>query len=144
MLKTRLKYLGFLTGCAVAVAAVIIATRGATAQSPPVTLPAYPIGAARVEFTDAQLTSNRFAVRAFVPTGSLNLNCLTTLAESNFAIPGISVFCAPRSFNGQNGILISAFFPQPVPGELTDFVLVVTVYQEGARQYGTPVFFSGD
>ncbi len=141
MSSSNLKKLGFLSGCAVAIVALIVATRGATAQAPPVTLPGYPIGAARVVFTTAQLTSNRFAVRAFVPTGSLHDNCLGTLAESNFAVPGISLFCAPRTFNGQNGILVSAFFSQPIPEELTDFLLAVTVYQEGARQYGPPIFF---
>jgi hypothetical protein len=102
------------------------------------------IGAANVVFTSAQLTENRFAVVAFVPTGSSNDPCLVTLAESNFAIPGISVFCGPPTFEGRKGIGITVSFPQPIPDDLTDFVLSVTVYQEGARGYGTPVFYPGN
>src|SRR5215475_15872211 len=77
-----------------------------------------PIGSTRVLFGDSQVTKNRYAVRAFVPTGSLSTNCLATLSDSNFAIPGISVFCAPRQFQGQKGVLFSAFFPEPIPDGL--------------------------
>ena len=97
-----------------------------------------PIGSGVVAFDDTQVTGNRFAVRAFVPTGSLSQHCLATLSESNFAIPGISVFCAPREFQGQQGILFGAFFPQPVPPGL---ILSATIYQEHAHGYGAPVFF---
>jgi hypothetical protein len=97
-----------------------------------------PIGSGVVAFDDNQVTGNRFAVRAFVPTGSLSQHCLATLSESNFAIPGISVFCAPREFQGQQGILFGAFFPQPVPPGL---ILSATIYQEHAHGYGAPVFF---
>jgi hypothetical protein len=97
-----------------------------------------PIGSRTIQFGDAQVTGNRFAVRAFVPTGSLSQHCLATISESNFAVPGISVLCAPREFAGQQGILFSAFFPQPVPAGL---ILSATVYQEFAHGYGEPVFF---
>jgi hypothetical protein len=100
-----------------------------------------PIGARVIEFSDDQVTPNRFAVRAFVATGSLSNPCLATLAESNFAIPGISVFCGPREFQGQRGVLLSAFFPEPIPSGL---ILSATIYQEHARGYGAPVFFCGD
>ena len=98
------------------------------------------IGAATIQFGDDQVTPNRFAVRAFVPTGSLSTHCLATLSESNFAVPGISVFCAPREFQGQTGVLFSAFFPQPIPPGL---ILSATIHQEHALRYGAPVFFCG-
>jgi hypothetical protein len=97
-----------------------------------------PIGSGTVLFDDSQVTANRFAVRAFIPTGSLSQHCLATLSESNFAIPGISVFCAPREFQGQQGILFGAFFPQPVPPGL---ILSATIYQEHAHGYGAPAFY---
>lgn len=97
-----------------------------------------PILAGNVLFGDAQVTPNGFAVRAFVPTGSVSPNCLVTLSESNNATPGISVFCGAREFEGQKGILFSAFFPQPIPSGL---VLSATIYQERARGYGAPVFY---
>jgi hypothetical protein len=97
-----------------------------------------PIGSGIVVFGDGQVSGNRFAVRAFVPTGSLSQHCLATLSESNFAIPGISVFCSPREFQGQQGVLFGAFFPQPVP---PGFTLSATIYQEHAHGYGAPVFF---
>jgi hypothetical protein len=94
--------------------------------------------AGTIIFGDSQVTQNRFAVRTFVPTGSLSNKCLATLAESNFAVPGISVFCGPREFQGQKGILFSAFFPQPIPAGL---ILSATVHQEDAHGYGPAVFF---
>ena len=96
------------------------------------------IGAQTIQFGDAVVTGNRFAVRAFVPTGSVSQHCLATIAESNFAVPGITVLCAPRDLAGQHGVLFSAYFPQPVP---TGLILSATLYQEFARGYGAPVFF---
>ncbi len=93
-----------------------------------------------VQFGDSEVTPDGYNVRAFVPTGSLNTNCLATLSESNNAIPGIVVFCAPREFNGQKGVLFSAFFPQPIPSGL---ILSATIYQQHALQYGPPVFYPG-
>jgi hypothetical protein len=96
--------------------------------------------AAYIGFTDAQLRPDRAAVRAFVPTGSLSPICLATLSESTNPVPGTTVFCAPRSFNGQNGILVSLFFPQPMP---TGFFVSATVHQDHANTYGSPVFYPG-
>ena len=95
------------------------------------------IGSVRILFGDDEVTKNRFAVRAFVPTGSSSDRCLATLSDTNFAIPGMSVFCAPREFKGQKGLLFSVFFPEPIPDGL---ILSATIYQEGAVGYGAPVF----
>ena len=80
-------------------------------------------------------------IRAFVPTHSKSVNCLTSLNEIGTSIPlnGIVVFCGERQpfgFGNVPGVLVSVFFPQtPDPG----LVMSVTLYQQGARAYGTPV-----
>lgn len=96
--------------------------------------------AANILFGDGQVTPNRFVVSAFVPTGSVSRNCLVTLSESNNAIPGISVFCGARVFNGQQGVIFVAFFPQPIPSGL---ILSATIHQDHAQAYGTPVYYPG-
>jgi hypothetical protein len=96
--------------------------------------------AAYVSFGDAQVAYGGYNVRAFVPTGSLSTNCLATLSESNDAIPGITVFCAPREFEGKKGVLFSAFFPQPIQSGL---ILTATIHQDHALGYGAPVFYPG-
>jgi hypothetical protein len=123
------------------VLALFVAASSLSQSTPPSPSGAAPpIGAGKILIGDDQVTPNRFAVRAFVATGSLSDHCLATLSESNFAVPGITVFCAPREFQGQKGVLFSAFFPQPVPSGL---ILSATVYQEHAIGYGAPVFFCG-
>ena len=106
---------------------------------------ARPIGAQVIALGDNQLRPDRGAIRAFVPTGGLSDHCLATLSESNFPIAGTTVFCAPRVFQGQQGILFSVFFPQSIPTGLlpTGLFLSATIYQEGAHGYGTPVFYPG-
>ena len=85
-------------------------------------------------------------IRAFVPTHSKSVNCLTSLNEigTNIPLPGLVVFCGerePSSFGNVPGVLVSVFFPQtPAP----DLVMSVTLYQQGARRYGTPVFCNGN
>jgi hypothetical protein len=94
-----------------------------------------------LNFTNAQVDpdTNNQNIRAFVPTGSKSVNCLVTFNESNNAVPGMVAFCGerePAAFGGVPGMLVSVFFPQPVP---PDLVLSVTLYQQGARRYGAPV-----
>jgi hypothetical protein len=96
--------------------------------------------AVNIGFGDEQVTPDAMHVRAFVPTGSMSTNCLATLSESNEAAPGITVFCAPREYQGQKGILFSAFFPQPITSGL---ILSATIHQDYANGYGAPVFYPG-
>jgi hypothetical protein len=125
---------------AVLVVVVLIALAGTTRSQDDDQFTARPIGAQVIALGDNQLTPDRGTIRAFVPTGSLSDHCLATLSESNFPIAGTTVFCAPRVFQGQQGILFSAFFPQSMP---TGLFLSATVYQEGAHQFGAPVFYPG-
>ena len=96
-----------------------------------------------LNLTAAQLDplEGNSVVRAFVPTGSKNQNCLTSLGEirSNSWPAGTTVFCGerePSAFGGVPGLLVSVFFTQPAT---SDLAVSVTLYQKGARKYGTPV-----
>jgi hypothetical protein len=97
------------------------------------------IGAAQIFVTNSQLDpDDGFQVlHAFVPTGSTNRNCLMTLGDTSFVALGTLSFCAPRNPAAfGEGVLISVFYPQPAPPDLT---LSLTLYQEGAKRYGAPV-----
>jgi hypothetical protein len=121
-------------------AAVVLAVLAFT-QSAPAQGGAPPIGSTRIGFSSEHLDPNSFHLRAFVATDSASPNCLVTMNESNFAVPGMSVFCSPRTFNEQNGVVVSVFFPWPPP---VDFFLDVTLYQEQAAGYASPVLYSGE
>lgn len=93
--------------------------------------------------TSAQLDplEGNNVIRAFVPTGSKSHDCLTSLNEirTNAYPVGITMFCGerePSGFGGVPGMLISVFFPQTPPADLS---VGISLYQRGARQYGTPV-----
>ncbi len=96
---------------------------------------------------DEVVTPNRGAIRAFIPTGSQSNQCLITFGETNYPLFNPSgfagawqSFCAYRQLNGQDGVLVSVF---PAIGFPYGLYLSVTVWQEGARYYGTPVFYCG-
>jgi hypothetical protein len=96
-----------------------------------------------LNFTTAQMVDSQ-TVRAFVPTGSNSVNCLATFNETNNVQAGSSVFCGerePGAFAGTPGVLVSVFFSQPVT---SDFVMSVTLYQQGAKKYGPPVLCTGE
>jgi hypothetical protein len=76
-------------------------------------------------------------IRAFIPTGTLNQNCLVTMEDTSFVALGTIVYCAPRQPAGLGkGIMVSVFYPEPPPPGLT---LRMTVLQQGAKRYGAPV-----
>jgi hypothetical protein len=115
--------------------------RGPTGPAGPIG-PAGSMNAGRVILTQAELTAPTL-LRAFIETDSTSLPCLVTLAESNDAVGGQTVYCAPRDFNGQQGLLISVFYPQNAVPLPADLVVVVTVYQESAQQYSAPTLYPG-
>ena len=102
--------------------------------------PGVPIGAGPINFSGEHLKAGGFELSAFVETGSTSLNCLCTLRESNFAVFGTVLFCAPRGFEGKDGVFVHVFFPFPAPANL---IHQITLYQEGAKGYGSPVLFPG-
>lgn len=101
--------------------------------------PAANIGAGYVELTAAQVSALNL-VDAFIPTRSANRKCLVTLAESNGPLAGRGVACVTRTFNGVEGVRIVVGYLTDLP---SDFVLSLTVYQQGARRYGPPVLYTG-
>jgi hypothetical protein len=77
-------------------------------------------------------------VRAFVLTRSAG-NCLASFNESNNATAGTTMYCGvrqPSLYGGLPGIMLTIFFPGPVPDPL---VLDIVVHQDGAKRYGAPV-----
>ncbi len=128
-------------------ATFVISSRQPTfAQSViPPSNPALNLNTVSLNFTTAQIdpTENNQVVRAFVPTGSKSVNCLATLNETNNVQFGTVLFCGerePSAFGNVPGVLVSVFFPQPVT---PDFVMSVTLYQQGAKRYGAPVLCNG-
>jgi len=123
----------------------LVSSHQVPAQSIPPGNPLLTINTVSLNFTTAQVNPNESnqVVRAFVPTGSKSVNCLATLNETNiFPLPN-ALFCGerePAAFGGVPGMLVSVFLPQPVS---PDFVLSVTLYQQGAKSYGTPVLCTG-
>jgi hypothetical protein len=101
--------------------------------------PAGSIGAGYVVLGPEHL-SNPSALDAFIPTQSPSQRCLVTFSESNFAIPGNAVHCVARNVDGVDGIRLYV----PLAGEApSDVVLALTVYQQFAKGYGTPVLYTG-
>ena len=77
-------------------------------------------------------------VRAFVLTRSTG-NCLASFNESNNATAGTTMYCGvrqPSLYGGLPGIMLTIFFPGPVPDPL---ILDIVVHQDGAKHYGAPV-----
>jgi hypothetical protein len=76
---------------------------------------------------------------------SKSVNCLASMNEigANGPLTGIALLCGerePAAFGGVPGMLVSVFLPQPPPA---DFVMSVTLYQQGAKSYGPPVLCTG-
>jgi hypothetical protein len=130
-----------------AVAAILLVSfcQRTFAQTAKVDLDETVLNTVSLNFNTAQInpSENNQVVRAFVPTGSTSVNCLVSLNEQNSTSFPV-VFCGERNpfaFGGVPGVLVSVFYPEPVP---PDFVLSVTLYQKGARKYGVPVLCNGN
>lgn len=125
---------------------ILMSSHQTSAQNIPPTNPLLTINTVSLNFTAAEADPNEGnqVIRAFIPTGSKSVNCLATLNETNiFPVPN-ALFCGerePAAFGGAPGMLISVFLTQPVT---PDFVLSVTLWQQGARSYGAPVLCTGD
>lgn len=94
--------------------------------------------AASVTLTNANvLPSNAGLVQVFIPTRSQSAKCLITLNDTTLVALGTQAFCAVRqsSILG-SGIVITIDYFQVVPA---NYATYLTLWQEGARFYGTPV-----
>lgn len=123
---------------AVAIASGILTTAiviPAIASSPTRRTP--PIGMGQVEVTTADHAPEPSQISAFVATHSAG-PCQITLAESNFAVAGTTVYCGVRNVNGVDGLFVHIFLPEAAPG---DAFWIVNLYQEFAKGYEPPVLF---
>lgn len=137
--------------CAAAIAVVglgVSLRQPMMAQTPSADTELTRLNTVSLNLTSAQLDplEGNQVIRAFVPTGSKSVNCLATLNEIGTEIPitGMVLFCGERepfAYGGVPGMLVSVFFPQP-PGP--NLVLSLTLYQQGARKYGTPALCNGN
>jgi hypothetical protein len=101
--------------------------------------PAGIVNVARIQLTGDEVNpAARNELKAFIRTDSTSANCLVTLAESNTASAGTTVYCGQRTYNEAQGIFIHVFLPASAP---TGVMLGLTVYQDGAQQYAVPVYF---
>jgi hypothetical protein len=98
------------------------------------------INAGYIELTEEHRTGPA-SIRAFIPTRSSSPICLVTLSEASFAVPGMTVFCAPRGVDGVAGVSIHILYPVDLPDQ---FVVSLTVYQDDVKRYGEPALYTGD
>jgi hypothetical protein len=73
--------------------------------------------------SDLNTLEGNNVIRAFVPTHSKSMNCLTSLNEigTNIPLTGMVVFCGerePSGFRSVPGVLVSVFFPQTAAPDL--------------------------
>ncbi len=127
----------------VLVALLAVTLAGIRAQSVSPSHPSIPIGTAYFALNSSHVNpSEGSVIRAFVPTGSVNPKCLATLGDSNFAQAGNVIYCVSRQPSGLGkGVVAVIFFPGIPPNDL---VANITLFQEGALQYGTPVLCNAE
>lgn len=99
-------------------------------------------GAAVVHLDSSAIAANG-NVDVFIPTGSASSRCLATPGDSNgYGVGPSPVICVTRNFNGKDGIRL-VMIPYFSPWPSTGLVLQITVWQRGAKYYGTPVVYTG-
>ena len=127
----------------VLVALLAVTLAGIRAQSVSPSHPSIPIGTAYIALNSSHVNpSEGSVIRAFVPTGSVSPKCLATLGDSNFAQAGNVIYCVPRQPSGLGmGVVAVIFFPGMPPNDL---VANITLFQEGALRYGTPVLCNAE
>jgi len=118
-------------------AITFVIQRAAHGQAVP-SHPSINIGTAQIVLNSSHVNPIEGSViRAFVPTGSVNPNCFATFGDSNFPQAGNVIYCVPRQPTGLGkGVVAVIFFPAIPPG---DVFANITLFQEGALSYGTPV-----
>ena len=107
------------------------------APSPQRSVAPGPQPTASIELTGRHILEKTL-ISAFVPTGSTSKKCLLTLAESNAASPGATVFCAHRRYRGANGIIVRIYLAVAPPPTV---IMQATVHHDGANRYGRPILY---
>jgi collagen triple helix repeat protein len=79
-------------------------------------------------------TGDPHVVDAFIATGSMNSECLTTINASTLPWPGQTsgAYCDQVVHDGVQGLGIGVLLADPAP---PDLILVITAWQKGAQQY---------
>ena len=117
-----------------------LVVRGGSAQQPGRQSAALGIGAGTVALRwDVVNPDWPFAMFAFVETGSASDKCLITLQNSNDPWKIRAVFCTPYVVRGKDGVQVTVLFDQP--GVTPEIIVDITLYQERARFYGTPLYW---
>ena len=96
----------------------------------------------QLDYSEISIDSGYTLVAAFIPTGSDSEVCFVNLGDSGFYLGYFApTTCIRRTYMGQKGLVVivsTAGWVLP-----TDFVMRVSVYQNGAKFYGAPVFYLG-
>jgi hypothetical protein len=93
----------------------------------------------RVSLNTSHVVPGTSTFRAFVATDSNSPFIFATLAETR-GIPNATMYCGTRNFGSRDGVLITLFVHGGVPG---DALVIITLMQEGARTYASPVLYTG-
>lgn len=123
------KQLGFAV-CLLAIAIAGVAVSRSQNEVPSV------LRVASISLTADIAPQGASSVLVFVPTGSLSPKCLLTMNETNDT-DFIAAYCAAtHSDTAGDGIVIRLSYSYPIPA---DYTAALTVWQDGAKSYGTPV-----
>ena len=94
------------------------------------------VGAQKVSLNVTHVTASGFQISAFVETGSVADVCLVTYNTSNHPEDLAPIMCSATENHGRYGVLLSSYLSAPLPD---DFVATLTVYQQDAKYYSSPV-----
>jgi hypothetical protein len=101
--------------------------------------------ATQVQLDASEISPNsaQTVIAAFMPTGSDSEVCFVNLGDSGFYLGYFSpTICIRRTVNGVKGlVVILGTNGWALPPE---FVMRVSVYQNGAKYYGPPTLWLGD
>ena len=92
--------------------------------------------AGQVTLDNSQVLGTTF--RAFVATDSSSPFIFATLAETR-GVPNATMYCGHRNFGSRDGVLITLFCPN-VPANA---IAIVTLMQQDAKTYASPVLYTG-
>lgn len=99
-----------------------------------------PVGAAggahTITLNASHLVASGFQISAFVGTGSNSEVCLATYNKSNSPEELAPIVCSATEYRGKRGISLVSYLGTHPPD---DFVVTITVYQQDAQFYGTPI-----
>lgn len=90
----------------------------------------------KITLNGTHLTNSGFRLSAFIETGSTADLCLVTYKTTNWVEGLAPILCEATEYHGKRGIRLLSYLPAHPPD---GFVVVLTVYQQDARRYATPI-----